>query len=95
MIDYFRNSPYPSARKFMKFYAKKLKVAFLLINLNPDFAIENEISRSIYGQTNLRLQSKQSTSGGGSFNLVTETGFRFSFHLSDSNLVRISSAIFV
>ena len=45
-------------------------VAFLLINLNPDFAIENEISRSIYGQTNLRLQSEQSTSGGGSFRLV-------------------------
>ena len=38
------------------------------------------ISRSIYEQTNLSLQSKQSTSecGGG---LVTETGSRFLFHL--------------
>ena len=45
------------------------KVVFLLINLNPDFAIENKISRSIYGQT--AIQSKlQSTSGGGSFRLV-------------------------
>ena len=54
----------------MKIYGRKLKVAFLLINLNPDFVIENEISHSIYGQTNLRLQSKQSTSGDGSFSLV-------------------------
>ena len=62
---------------------------------SPDFAIENEISRSIYGQTDFRLQSKQSTSGGGSFRLITETGLRFSFHLSESNLVPVSSAIFV
>lgn len=48
-------------------------VAFLLTNLHPVFAIKNEISRFIYGQTNLRLQCKQSTSGGGSFTLVTET----------------------
>ena len=57
--------------------------------------MDNEISRSIYGQSNLRLQSKQSTSGGGSCRLVTEIGFRFSFHLSESNLVRINSAIFI
>ena len=59
------------------------EVAFLLTNLKPDFAIENWISRSIYGETNLRLQSKQSTSERGSFGLVTETGFGFSFHLSE------------
>ena len=29
------------------------KAAFLLTNLNLDFGIENEISCSIYGQTNL------------------------------------------
>ena len=58
-------------------------VAFLLTNLKPDFVIENKIPRSIYGETNLRLQSKQSTSERGSFGLVTETGFRFSFHLSE------------
>ena len=31
-------------------------------NLNPDFAIENSISCSIYGQANLRLQSERFTS---------------------------------
>ena len=35
------------------------KVAFLSTNLKPDIAIENYISRSIYGESNLRLQSKQ------------------------------------
>ena len=34
------------------------KVAFLSTNLKPAFAIENYISRSIYGEANLRLQSK-------------------------------------
>ena len=50
---------------------------------NPDFAIGNKVSRSIYGQSNLRLQSEQSTSAGRSFRLVTMAGFRFSFHLSE------------
>ena len=61
----------------------------VVAKLNPDFAIGNKISRSIYGQTNLRLQSEQSTSVGESFRLVTKVGFRFSFHLSE--LVRIIS----
>ena len=60
-----------------------IKVAFLLTNLKPDFAIENQISSSIYEQTNLRLQS---TSERGSFGLVTETSFRFSFHLREFGL---------
>ena len=51
-------------------------------NLNSDFAIENKIFRSILDQPNLRLQSERSTSEGGSFSLVTESGFRFSFHLN-------------
>ena len=55
-------------------------VAFLLTKQNPDFTIGNKISRSIYGQTNLRWKS---TSVGGSFRLVTKTSFRFSFHLSE------------
>ena len=58
-------------------------VAFLLTTLKSDFAIENYIFRSIYVETNLRLQSKQSTSERGSFGLETETGFRFPFHLSE------------
>ena len=66
---------------------KEVKVAFLLTNLKPDFAIKNWISHSIYGKTNLRLQSKQSTSKLGSFGLVTETGFRFSFHLSEFGVI--------
>lgn len=41
--------------------------AFLLTNLNPDFAVENLISRSIYSQTNLRLYTEQSASDGGLF----------------------------
>ena len=56
-------------------------VEFLLSKLNPDFVIGNKISHSIYGQTNLRLQSKQSRSVGGSFRLVAKAGFRFSFLL--------------
>ena len=56
-----------------------------LTKLNPDFAIVNKVSHSIYGQINLRLQSEQSTSVGGLFRLVTKAGFRFPFlldHLS-------------
>ena len=63
-------------------FLKMILVAFLLTNLKPDFVIENKISCSIYGQSNLRLQSKQSQRG--SFGLVlTEAGFRFSFRLSE------------
>ena len=47
------------------------RVAFLLANLNPDFAIENSIFCSIKDQTNLRLQSERSTSERGSFRLVS------------------------
>ena len=35
------------------------------------------ILRSIYGENNLRLQSKQCTSARGSFELVTETGLYY------------------
>ena len=58
-----------------------IKVAFLLVNLNPDFAIENSIFCSIKDQTNLRLQSERSTSERGSFRLVSQSGFRSLFHL--------------
>jgi len=62
-------------RKLLEHQDEDIKVAFLLTMLNPDFAIGNKISRSIYGQTNLRLQSKQSTSEGGSFRLETKAAF--------------------
>ena len=39
-----------------------VKAAFLLTNLNPDFAICNLIFHSIKDQISLRLQSEQSTS---------------------------------
>ena len=57
------------------------KVAFLLANLNPDFAIENSIFGAIKDQTNLRLQSERSTSERGSFRLVSQSGFRSLLHL--------------
>ena len=57
------------------------KFAFLLANLNLDFAIENSIFCSIKDQTNLRLQSERSTSERGSFRLVSQSGFISLFHL--------------
>ena len=57
------------------------KFAFLLANLNLDFAIENSIFCFIKDQTNLRLQSERSTSECGSFRLVSQSGFRSLLHL--------------
>ena len=58
------------------------RVAFLLANLNPDFAIKNSLFCSIKDQTNLRLQSERSTSERGSFcRLVSQSGFRSLFLL--------------
>ena len=58
------------------------RVAFLLANLNPDFAIENSLFCSIKDQTNLRLQSERSTPERGSFcRLVSQSGFRSLFLL--------------
>ena len=66
---------------FAEIESKLSWVAFLLANLNPDFAIENSIFCSIKDQTNLRLQSERSTSERGSFRLVSQSGFRSLFHL--------------
>ena len=57
-------------------------VAFLLANLNPDFAIEiSFFFCSINDQTNLRLQSQRSTSERESFRLASQSGFRSLFQL--------------
>ena len=61
---------------------------FLLVNLNPDFAIENSIFCSIEDQTNLRLQSERSTSKRGAFRLVSRSGLRCLFLLTKT--VRLS-----
>ena len=58
-----------------------IMVAFLLANLNQDFAIENSIFCSVKDQTNLRLQSERSTSERGSFRLVFQSRFISLFHL--------------
>ena len=59
------------------------KFAFLLANLNLDFAIENSIFCFIKDQTNLRLQSERSTSECGSFRLVSQSRFKISRSLLD------------
>ena len=54
------------------------KVAFVLTNLNPDFAILNLIFCVI---SNLRLQSERSSFALGSFKLVSLFDFGSLFHL--------------
>ena len=58
-----------------------IKVAFLLVNLNTDFAIKTSFFCSIKDQTNLRLQSERSTSERGSFRLLCQSGFISLFQL--------------
>ena len=52
-------------------------VPFNQLNLNPDCTTENLIFFPFRNKTDLILTSEQSTSiGGGSFRLVSESGFR-------------------
>ena len=55
-------------------------VAFLLANLNPDFAIENSIFCSIEDQINLRLQAERSTYERRSLRFV-QIGISIWFHI--------------
>ena len=73
----------------------KIKVAFLLANLNQDFAIKNSIFCSIKDQTNLRLQSERSISERGSFRLVSQSGFISLFHLMELLFARKELAPFI